>query len=234
MSAYPTMTGGNIGAVLRKIQEERAQSPSVTPPSTEPGNPIRELTVTPPTGEPESPGSSRVVGMRPEASVAPGVSPVAAGAGVSGGLPVVPPRMTSGYGTVGGENSSSTPSSSPSQPDSNPAPTQATPVAPRTTGLGTKITSSPQPSQGAVLGANTLNTRFSDSVSNIEKTNREIAALQEQAAALDRQLPAAFQTRVYPTATPAPSRPTPSPAPAKAQPKQQSLAQKILSLFGFR
>lgn len=84
---YQGTSGGDIGTLLRMIQEEQSSSALATPPAAEPGSPIRELTQGPILA-PESPGTSRVASLRPEGiasspvdlqpgSVVPPVAPVA-------------------------------------------------------------------------------------------------------------------------------------------------------------
>jgi hypothetical protein len=67
--AYQSLNaGGDIGALLRLIQEEKANSILAAPPATETGSPIREV-VSDPIVSPESPGSTRVASLRPEGAV---------------------------------------------------------------------------------------------------------------------------------------------------------------------
>lgn len=73
MNYQATGQGGGIGALLRRIQEDTAQSPLATPPNSEAGSPIRGV-VQQPLSQVEAPDSSRVIVTRPELAQAPGES----------------------------------------------------------------------------------------------------------------------------------------------------------------
>lgn len=113
---YPSQSAGDIGSLLRLIQEEKARTSIAQPPLSQVGAPMREM-VTEPVQGAESPGTSRMVSERPEAVVgqqAPGsvvsgvptrstAGPVAIGAPGEGGevvaaAPWVQPMVTSGGG----------------------------------------------------------------------------------------------------------------------------------------
>jgi len=100
MAVYQNEIGGSIGALLRKIQEERERMPHMVAPGAEAGAPMREM-VTSPLQQVEAPETARVVSIRPEISpVAPGgapqvVPPVAPVAGMPSVVPPVAPRAPS-------------------------------------------------------------------------------------------------------------------------------------------
>jgi hypothetical protein len=79
MAYQGSSIGGDIGSLLRMIQEEKASSVLAQPPASEPSTPVREV-VQEPLQSPEAPGSQRVVSTRPEmaeplAPIAPSTSP---------------------------------------------------------------------------------------------------------------------------------------------------------------
>lgn len=78
-----------IGALLRKIQEERNVNPVATPPGTEISSPIREL-VQPPLSQVESPESAHVYAAKPEASSTTG-QPVLPAQPSTNGIPPAQP-----------------------------------------------------------------------------------------------------------------------------------------------
>lgn len=67
MPAYPSASSGNIGALLRAIQEDNQTSPLSQPPQTQVGSPIRNL-VQGPLQQVEAPQSAHVVSVRPESA----------------------------------------------------------------------------------------------------------------------------------------------------------------------
>lgn len=69
MALYPTSIGGDIGSLLRLIQEEKARQATLRPGIT-PGEISREIVQTPIIA-PESPGTSRIIAEKPEAVVGP-------------------------------------------------------------------------------------------------------------------------------------------------------------------
>ena len=85
---YQGQSAGDIGSLLRLIQEDKANSVINQPPAAQSGAPVREV-VQEPLQSAEDPGSSRVVSTRPEGGGEP--FPVAGGAPtmgemVSGGI----------------------------------------------------------------------------------------------------------------------------------------------------
>jgi hypothetical protein len=62
---YPSGLTGNIGNLLRLIQEEKTSSIANLPPATEAGSPMRGL-IQQPLMNPNDPGSARQVSLRPE------------------------------------------------------------------------------------------------------------------------------------------------------------------------
>ena len=138
MAVYQNEIGGSIGALLRKIQEERERMPHMVAPGAEAGAPMREM-VTSPLQQVEAPETARVVSIRPEISpVAPGgtpqvVPPVAPVAGMPSAVPPVAPRAPS----PGGAPAPSAPApSAPAPGISAPSPAfTPSPVSAKTTGM---------------------------------------------------------------------------------------------------
>lgn len=130
MAVYPgSEIGGSIGALLRKIQEERERMPHMVAPGAEAGAPMREM-VTEPLKQVEAPETARVVSIRPELGPAAAgagpqvVPPVAPVAPIAGMPSIVPPSMSGGAPSPGG---------APSAPSFAPSP------APRGAGVSAKL-----------------------------------------------------------------------------------------------
>ena len=162
---YPTTIGGDIGSLLRLIQEEKARQFGMGRPGAAPGEQVREI-VQQPLMAPEAPGTARVVGIKPEAVVGPqtpvsptapvpqrmAVGPVRVG-GVPAGQVIRPlapqPRIEAaapGVSAPSGPSEPSRPSepSGPSGPSAPaPVPTPRRAVTPSPPSLGTKIVSQP-------------------------------------------------------------------------------------------
>lgn len=75
MPAYQQTGGGDIGTLLRMIQEEKSSAVLNAPPAAEPGSPIRELTQGP-ILTPEDPTSTRISSQAAEGVNSGVVSPV--------------------------------------------------------------------------------------------------------------------------------------------------------------
>lgn len=126
MASYLNQNGNSIGSLLRFIQEQKSQSPMV-PPSTETGSPIRAMTQEPLKG-PEDTGTSKVVSLRPEATI-----------GNAQGLPVsqgpaqgiTPARTAFGWSGIGGAPISAVAKNEPGVPSAKsvgtPTPSVSTP-----------------------------------------------------------------------------------------------------------
>ncbi len=138
--------GGDIGTLLRLIQEEKSSSLLNQPPSADPNSPIRQQTQGPLLA-PEAPGGTRNVSLRPEGIGALGpaeqvgsvVPPMAPRLPMVG--PVMAPTMVSRPGSNGGGGGS------PSRPNPTPVPTPT--QRPSLPSIGTRI------SNPGVLGAST-------------------------------------------------------------------------------
>ncbi len=124
---YPGAIAGNIGALLRLIQEEKAASPAALPPETAVTSPLRGV-VQEPLRSPEAPGGTRVVSMRPEGVTPQG--PTAAPTVVPAARPVAPvaPVAPAGQPGVTGPVSAPSPASS-SQPSVSGVSAQAPAIA---------------------------------------------------------------------------------------------------------
>jgi len=93
MALYQMQSGGALGSLLRKIQEEKELMPHRIPPSAEVVSPLRQM-IAEPLKAPEAVGAAHVVGMKPEVSpVSPmgpgGIAPTPVGTPV----PPVAPRI---------------------------------------------------------------------------------------------------------------------------------------------
>ena len=126
---YPGNISGNIGALLRLIQEEKAASPAALPPETAVASPMRGI-VQQPLRSPEAPGGTRVVSMRPEGvtSQGPAVAPTV----VPAARPVAPIAPPSPVVAPSGPAGAAGPAPAPSQPSVQgaSAPSIATKVMP--------------------------------------------------------------------------------------------------------
>ena len=91
----PIQPSGNIGALLRIIQQERKKAPHQIPPTAEPSAPIREAVSAPLESPiaPESRGTARIVAQRPEAAPT-----GATGRGITPGRASIGPIGGSGFG----------------------------------------------------------------------------------------------------------------------------------------
>jgi len=138
---YPQ--SGNIGALLRLIEQERKSAPHAGTPLAEPSAPMRKSVAAPLESPiaPESPGTGRVVSIRPEAVPPTGeagplrtIAPTTGKMGQVGGIPgemgkVVAPRTYIPPSAPSTPTSSTAPSSTSPEP-SAPAPSLATQVKP--------------------------------------------------------------------------------------------------------
>jgi hypothetical protein len=81
MAGYQAQSGGDIGNLLRLIQEEKAGGVLNQPPAADPSAPVRGV-VQQPIQSPNDPGSARTVSTPPDAGQAPveSIIPVAPGA----------------------------------------------------------------------------------------------------------------------------------------------------------
>jgi hypothetical protein len=141
---YPNATSSSgIGNLLRLIQEEKAQQMANIPPSAQQAAPVREAVTGPVVGA-EDPGTSRVVGIKPEAVIGPSTPATVTGA--------IPMRSTVGPTAIGGQMGGG--------PGSVVGPVTPPPASPSgVVGPLPAPSSAPspgpapsQPSQGAVLG----------------------------------------------------------------------------------
>lgn len=140
---YPQSSQSNIGTLLRLIQEDKNQSMAATPPSAEPGSPIRGV-VQQPLQAPNDPNSARVVSLRPEGATQSGPQAEAMPNVVPPVAPVIAPQAP-----VAPVPSVSAPSQAP-QASAPSASFRST--APSTPSIGTRLTPMPLSS---VLGAST-------------------------------------------------------------------------------
>lgn len=131
---------GDIGALLRLIQEEKSQSVLAAPPAVEPGSPTREM-VTDPLMSPESPGSTRIASIKPE-----GLGPNEVGNGelIGGGDGIqMPHGLAQGIAPVGPSISGGNPGGNPgggnggggSAPSIGTTIKASTPVAQKSSGM---------------------------------------------------------------------------------------------------
>lgn len=155
-------TGSAIGALLRQIREDQANSPTATPPGTDINSPIRGL-VQQPLSQVESPESAHVITTRPEVSpvVLPGSTATPGGTTPSAGAPsVVPPVAPVVPPTAPGPSGAPTeaPSGAPTPSGSaSPSfsPSSSSAPAAKPISLATRIGGVPSPAPKAVLGAST-------------------------------------------------------------------------------
>jgi len=135
-------SGTDIGSLLRLIQEERASQALAGRPGVEVAAPMRQMITPPPIG-PEDVGTSRMVGIKPEAAVGPTATPVVptgatparttVGPTAIGGLPVTQampggerlPSVFQSINQSSGQPGRAGPGPSP-QPAPGPAPQRAT------------------------------------------------------------------------------------------------------------
>lgn len=137
MAEYQSQSTGDIGNLLRLIQQEKASSVLNQPPGSQPGAPVRSV-VQSPLQSAEAPGSSRVVSTPAEGSpnvVAPGGT---GGTVASSGIvapavpvpPIAPAPAPSGVISPGRAATPSQPSSSGgSSPASSPQPSLGTSIS---------------------------------------------------------------------------------------------------------
>lgn len=94
MAGYSQPSGGDIGTLLRQIQEQKSTNPTMVPPGAEATAALRD-TVQTPVLNPESPGTGRNVSLPGEGAGTPGQTP--------GTGSITPqPAMISGFGGRGG------------------------------------------------------------------------------------------------------------------------------------
>lgn len=97
MANYQGSATGDIGTLLRMIQEQKAASVLQSTPGAQPGAPVRDV-IQQPLQSPESPGGSRVVSTRPEGGSPNVVAPSASiqSGSTGGALPGVVPGAVVG------------------------------------------------------------------------------------------------------------------------------------------
>lgn len=134
MGIYPDASGGSIGALLRQIQDERQNNPAATPPNTEVGNPVRDLTQ-PALSAVESPESAHVFATRPE--LTPGQPGQGAPLGEGTVVPPVAPEPSASAGVVAPAGPAGNPSA-PAAP-SAPSPAPSSPMKTATLGLASHV-----------------------------------------------------------------------------------------------
>lgn len=192
MGVYNSSGSGDIGNLLRLIQEEKATSVLANPPAAEPGAPIRGV-VQQPLQSPNDPGSSRVVSTPAEA-----VAPGGAMSGQPGG--VVAPVAAAPIAPVAPSN--------PGQPSGGGQPSNNQPSN-NGIKLGTSLTNNPVPQ---VAGASTKSTNSSATNNN----NNLLKLYQQFIAPLFRTR---FGSPiVYPQGS---KKPAPTPTPSQGKRGQQ-------------
>jgi hypothetical protein len=130
---------GDIGNLLRQIQEEKATSVLANPPAAEPGSPVRAV-IQEPLKSPESPGGTRVVSTPAEAVTPGGVQPGVV-APVNGVVAPVPSRPAAPVASVSSNPGGGSPAGN-SQGSSSPV---ASPMSRQVLGTTIKPTVATKP-----------------------------------------------------------------------------------------
>lgn len=201
MAGYSQPSGGDIGTLLRQIQEQKSGNPVTLPPGAETAAPLRD-TVQTTVLNPESSGSSRNLTLSPEQGATPGQAPSTANG-------ITPRPSVLGFGGRGGagptadinmfnipeQRQGPAPVSTPVEkiptipiaPQGAPTPTSFV----QTPGLsvGTKIASQPLP-VATVPGQNRAETIVSFAQQELDNAGKVLASSgassQEGQNALDR------------------------------------------------
>lgn len=116
--------GGNIGTLLRLIQEEQANNMAAIPPSADVASPIRAA-IQQPLKSPESVGTSRIVSGKPEAVTPIETTPQV----VAPTEPVMPTPVSPSAPSIASPSAPSAPSVSNSNPSPASSAPRATPVS---------------------------------------------------------------------------------------------------------